>query len=59
MKWLPTKNRDAIFPPKSHCILVTDSTNYSVINVETFLEIVDKPFCQWTHWMEIPKVKQV
>lgn len=56
MEWISVKNYDAILPSKSSCILVTDGTNYSVIKVKTFLEIVDKPFCQWTHWMKIPKV---
>lgn len=56
MEWISVKNYDVILPSKSSCILVTDGTNYSVIKVKTFLEIVDKSFCQWTHWMKIPKV---
>lgn len=57
MEWISVRDREAILPSKSSYILVTDGTTPSVIRVKNFLEVVDKPFCQWTHWMKIPKVE--
>lgn len=55
--WISVKDRQVTLPSKSSYILVTNGTTPAVVKVKVFLEVVDKPFCQWTHWMKIPKLK--
>lgn len=54
--WYDARDKSLILPSMSSTILVTNGKTYSLVSVERFIETVDKPFNEWTHWMEIPKV---
>lgn len=54
--WISVKEREAILPSKSSTIIVTDGNNISLVKVAKFVDIVDTPYCQWTHWMKIPSI---
>lgn len=54
MNWIPVSDKSVVLPSyKSGRILVTDGEECYVITVKAFLETVDKPCNNWTHWCKI------
>lgn len=53
MNWKSVKDKSIVLPSKNTKILVTNGKDISVISVNMFLENVDKPYNNWTHWSEI------
>ncbi len=55
--WNSVEDKSIVLPSKSSKILVTDGKNVNAISVAAFLENVDKPYNNWTHWSEINYIK--